>query len=399
MTFARASLALSCLAFACSDSATDPTPDPDAGGGGNDAAQVGDAGPEDAPSSRDAGPDATALGALYTFTGSGDGKIRVYAVDEGTGAWTAKGSIGAGASPSFLAMDVARSRLYAVDESGGNVLAFAFDAKAGSLAALGSPVSSQGAGPTHLSLDPTGKWVLVANYTAGSTAVLPVQADGSLGAATDVKSPGQKAHLAITNPSGGFAFVPCLGSNIVAQFTLDGVQGKLVANTPPSVSPPAGAGPRHLAFLPGEKFAFGVNELQSSVTGYSFDKATGRLAVLQTVSSLPAGFTNANTGAEIAVHPGGGFVYASNRGHDSIATFAVNAATGTLTLVGHEPTGGQTPRSFAVDPGGKYLFAANQNSGTVTGFRLDAGSGKPVALGGAPNTVPSPTFVGAWRLP
>lgn len=399
MTFARASLALSCLAFACSDSATGPGPDPAGGGGGRDAAPMGDGGLEDGAAPSEAGADASTLGALYTFTGSGDGKIRVYAVDDATGAWTAKGSVTAGANPSFLAMNVAKSRLYAVDESGGNVLAFSFDAKAGTLAALGAPVSSQGAGPTHLSLDPSGKWVLVANYTGGSTAVLPVQADGTLGAATDVKSPGQKAHLAITNPSGGFAFVPCLGSNIVAQFTLDGAQGKLVANTPPSVSPPAGAGPRHLAFLPGEKFAFGINELQSSVTGYAFDKATGRLSVLQTVSSLPAGFGSANTGAEIAVHPGGGFVYVSNRGHDSIATFSVNGATGALTLVGHEPTGGQTPRSFAVDPGGKYLFAANQNSGTVTGFRLDPGSGKPVALGGAPNTVPSPTFVGAWRFP
>ncbi len=398
MTFARASLALSCLAFACSDAASDPAPGLDAGGA-SDAAPIGDAGLGDAPLAQDGGPDAAAIGALYTFTGSGDGRIRVYAVDEATGAWTAKGSVAAGGSPSFLAMNVAKARLYAVDESGGNVLAFSFDAKAGTLAALGSPVSSQGAGPTHLSLDPSGKWVLVANYTAGSTAVIPVQADGSLGAATDVKSPGQKAHLAIANPSGGYAFVPCLGSNIVAQFTLDGAQGKLVPNTPPSVSPPAGAGPRHLAFVPGEKLAFGINELQSTITGYSFDKTTGRLGVLQTVSSLPAGFGNANTGAEIAVHPGGGFVYASNRGHDSIATFAIDGATGALTLVGHEPTGGQTPRSFAVDPGGKYLFAANQNSGTVTGFRLDAVSGKPVPLGGAPNAVPSPTFVGAWRVP
>jgi 6-phosphogluconolactonase len=241
--------------------------------------------------------------------------------------------------------------------------------------------------------------VLVANYTAGSTAVFPILPNGSLGAATDVKSPGTNAHLAITNPSGGFVFVPCLGSNFIAQYTFDATQGKLAPNAPATVSPPPASGPRHLAFHPNEKFAYGINETASTMSAYGFDVGTGRLTLIQTLSTIPSNFASPNTGAEVAMNPSGGFVYGSNRGHDSIVTFAVNAATGQLTLVGHEPTGGKTPRSFAVDPAGTFLFAANQASGTVSGFRLDPGTGKPVPLPGPANMVPSPTFVGAWRVP
>lgn len=379
---------------ACSDPAAVSPTDADTPDVAVDAASDG---PADAP---EGGPqDAAAIGRLFAFTASSDGKIRVFAVDDGTGAWTARGSVSAGAGPSFVAMDPKTSRVFAVDEAGGNVLSFAFDAAAGSLTPKGPPVASQGAGPTHVSVDATGAWVLVANYTAGSAAVFPILPTGALGAASSVTSPGNEAHLAITNPSGGFAFVPCLGSNFIAQYTFDASQGKLAPNTPAVVSAPPSAGPRHLAFHPSEKFAYGINETASTMSAYAFDVGTGRLTLVQTLSTLPSNFSGANTGAEVAVHPSGAFVYGSNRGHDSIVTFAVNAGTGQLTLVGHEPTGGKTPRSFAVDPAGSFLFAANQDSGTVTGFRLDPVTGKPVPLAGPATAVPSPTFVGAWRVP
>ena len=343
--------------------------------------------------------DATAPGKLFVFTASSDGKLRVFAVDDGTGAWTPKGNVAAGTSPSFVAMDPKTSRVFAVDENGGNVLSFSFDPGSGALTPVGAPTGSQGAGPTHVSIDASNKWVLVANYTAGSAAVFPILPNGSLGAATDVKSPGANAHLAITNPGGGFAFVPCLGSNFIAQYTFDSTAGKLTPNAPATISPPPASGPRHLAFGAGEKFAYGINETASTMSTYGFNASNGKLTLLQTLSTLPSNFASPNTGAEVAMNPSGAFVYGSNRGHDSIVTFAVNATTGQLTLMGHEPTGGKTPRSFAVDPAGTFLFAANQASGTVNGFRLDPVTGKPIPFGSPANAVPSPTFVGAWRVP
>lgn len=356
-------------------------------------------GPTDGGSS---GADASARPtALYALTGGGDGVIRVFAVDAATGEWTARGSLAAGTSPSFLAADTVRGRVYAVDESGGgSVLSFAFDPKSGALTSLGAAVPSQGAGPTHLSIDPTGKWVLVAMYTAGKVGVFPIGPSGLLGAATDVASPGDKAHLAITSPSGGYAFVPCLGANIIAQYTFNGATGKLTPNAAGSASPPPGAGPRHLDFHPGEAFAYGVNELASTLTTYGYDKAKGALTPIETKTTLPAGFSGANTGAEVFVHPSGKWVFTSNRGHDSIATFAIDAGTGKATLASHASTGGKTPRSFAVDPKGAFVFAANQASDTVQALRVDPSTGALTPIG-APRPVPKPTFVGlfAFALP
>lgn len=340
-------------------------------------------------------PDATTTAPLFVLVGSGDGKIRVFSVAEPGGALTAMGTASPGGNPSFLAMDPALRRVYAVDEANAQVRAFSFDPKLGSLTDLGTPVASGGGGPTHVSIDASGKWVLAANYGGGTASVFPILGNGAVGAASDTQAPGPKAHLAISNPSGGFVFVPALGANVVAQYKLDGGTGKLAANG--TASPPANAGPRHLAFRPDEKFAYGINETASTMTTYAFDKGTGKLAAGATISTLPPSFAGANTGAEVVVHPSGAFVYGSNRGHDSIVTFASDPTTGALTLVGHTPTGGKTPRSFALDPSAKLLFAANQQSGTVAAFTI-GGNGLPVASG-APLAVPSPTFVGAWRVP
>lgn len=395
-------LVLAVTLVACGDDAAGAGP----GGSGSSGSSGGSSsGGSTIPSDggaggADAGPDAAAPRptALYALTGGGDGQIRVFRVDEATGDWTPKGAFAAGASPSFLAADAAKGRVYAVDEGGaGAVLSFSFDPATGALASLGAPAASPGAGPTHLSLDASKSFVLVGVYGAGKVGVFPIGASGLAGAAVDVQSPGDKAHLAITSPSGGYAFVPCLGSNLIAQYGFDAKTGKLTPNPAGSASPPPGSGPRHLDFQPGEAFAYGVNELASTLTTYAYDKAKGALSPVETKTTLPPGYSGANTGAEVFVHPSGKWVYTSNRGHDSIAHFAIAAGTGKTTLVGHAPTGGKTPRSFAIDPKGAYLFAANQASDTVQAFRIDPVTGAPTALG-APRAVPKPTFVGLFAF-
>ncbi len=386
-------LALPIAASGCGD---DTTATPDAAA---DASPTSD-GASDVTTTdgapADASPDATPpLAPLYVFVGSGDGAIRAFSVNETNGALTLVATANPGGNPSFLALIPSLRRLYACDEAKDQVRAFTFDPKLGQLTDLGTPVASGGGGPTHVGLDPSGKWLFAANYGGGTASVFPIGSNGALAAASDTQAPGAMAHMAIANPSGGYVFVPALGANLVAQYKLDPNTGKLSANG--TASPPANAGPRHLAFRPDEKFAYGINEKASTMTTYAFDAKTGKLTPQATVTTLPNGFSGQNTCAEVVVHPSGAFVYGSNRGDDSIVTFASNPGTGALTLVGHTKTGGKTPRSFALDPAAKLLFAANQGSGTVSAFTL-GGDGKPVASG-APQAVASPTFVGAWRVP
>lgn len=395
-------LALALCLVACGDDASGAGPSgPGSGSSSGGSSSGGGTIPSDGGGGGGDGgaPDAGARPtALHALVGSGDGQIRVFRVDEATGDWTPKGAFAAGASPSFLAADAAKGRVYAVDEGGaGAVLSFSFDPKTGALASLGAPAASPGSGPTHLSIDASGKWVMVGVYGAGKVGVFPIGASGLAGAAVDVQSPGDKAHLAITSPSGGYAFVPCLGSNLVAQFVFDAATGKLTPNPAGNASPPPGSGPRHLDFQPGEAFAYGVNETASTLTTYAYDRTKGALSPIETKTTLPAGYSGANTGAEVFVHPSGKWVYTSNRGHDSIAHFAIAPGTGKTTLVGHAPTGGKTPRSFAIDPKGAFLFAANQASDTVQAFKLDSATGAPAALG-APRAVPKPTFVGLFAF-
>ncbi len=341
-----------------------------------------------------------ANGPLWAFTGSSDGKIRSFVVDVAAATLTPRGMVAAGTNPSFLAVDAKQSRVFAVDESSSEVLSFSFDPRDGSFAPTGK-TATLGAGPAHVSVSPSGAHVLVANYTGGTVSVFPVRGDGSLGAATDTKSPGAKAHMAITSADGAYAFVPCLGANLIAQYTFSA--GKLSPNAPPSVGAPAGAGPRHLAFHPSGKWAFGINETASTMTTYAYDASSGKLSPADTVSTLPPGTTTANTCAEVAVHPSGGFVYGSNRGHDSIAIFGIDPATGKLTLAATEPSRGQTPRSFALDDGGTLLVVANQKSatagaGNLAVFRVGAG-GKLAAAGPPITGLGSPAFVGVSRFP
>jgi 6-phosphogluconolactonase len=373
------------------------------GGGGPDRADAagnrGDSPGADAQAtdpSGEAGSDAGPRGALFAFVGSGDGKIRSYVVDEETGAWTFKTESSAGQDPSFLAFDPSHRRVVAVDEGAGMVRSFAFDPTTGALAELSSKPAG-GAGSTHLSIDPSGTWVTVANYTGGNMSIFPIDEAGTLGDASDTKPSGDKSHWAGSNPSGTHVFVPALGKDVVAQYTLSSTTGKLTDNGAAPL--PAGAGPRHLTFHPSEAWAYTINELANTVTTFTFDKSSGKLTAKQTLSALPPGqSTEGVTSAAIALHPSGKHLYASTRGYNAIAHFTVDASDGTLTYVASAGTGADQPRSFAMAPDGTLLYAGNQSADHVVGFRVSPASGALTPLGKTVD-VTRPTYVGLARMP
>ncbi len=346
----------------------------------------------------DASPDAPPPVARteVAFVGSGDGNVRSYAVDAATGALAPRTVTLVGGDPSYLAFDEARRLAFVIDSSGNRVHAYSVDPKTGALAKK-NDVATGGTGATHVSMVPSGRYLLVAHYTSGHVSVVPVAADGTLAAPTDVVVAGEKAHYAQMDAARRTIFVPCLGANVVARYTLDETAGALAPLTP--VALPDGAGPRHLSFAPSAPFLFVVNELQSSVTSFGYDAATGGLTLIETQSSLPAGYAGANTGAAIFAHPGGRYVYSSNRGHDSIARFVVGAA-GRLTLDGHVSTSGRTPRSFTLAGDGRFAYVANQASGTVWGYTFTPATGELVPMGGAAlaQGLGSVKFVGTARF-
>jgi 6-phosphogluconolactonase len=287
--------------------------------------------------------------------------------------------------------------LYAVSEArergtpSGAVGAFSIDPRTGKLAHLNRQ-SSVGAGPCHLTVDRTGRFVLVANYGGGSVAVLPIDGEGRLGEATDFvqhqggsvnprRQSGPHAHSVTLDPANRYAFVADLGLDKVLIYRLDLERGKLTANEEPWVQVTAGAGPRHFAFHPKGRHAYLITELANTVIAFAYDGARGVLGEMQTVPTLPVGFQGTTYAADLHVSPSGKFVYGSNRGHDSIAIFAVEQESGRLTLVGHEPTRGRTPRGFALDPTGSFLLVANQDSDSVVTFRVDRDTGRLSATG------------------
>ncbi|HEX2476783.1 MAG TPA: lactonase family protein, partial [Lacipirellulaceae bacterium] len=247
--------------------------------------------------------------------------------------------------------------------------------------------SSMGTGPCHLILDRTGRHVFVANYGSGSVAVLPVAADGRLGEATDVvqhegksvnpqRQEGPHAHCVTLDPANRFLFVCDLGLDKVMIYKFDAANGKLAPNKPAFAAVAPGAGPRHMVFRPDGRFAYVVNELNSTVTAFAYDANAGALKELQTVSTLPEYFDGPNTCAEIGIHPSGKYVYASNRGHDSVVLFAVDREKGILSYVEEQSTGGKTPRHFGIQPSGAHMAIANQNSDTLLLCRIDEANGR-----------------------
>jgi 6-phosphogluconolactonase len=333
----------------------------------------------------------------YTEEGSASKGIYAYRFDSDTGKVTSIGLAAETINPSFLAVHPNHRFLYAVNEVGtykgaksGAVSAFAIDRATGKLTLL-NEVASKGADPCYITVDKTGKYVLVANYSGGSVAVFPVLPDGRLGEAsaftqhighgTDPqRQEGPHAHSIDLSPDNRFAMVDDLGLDETLAYKFDSTKGSL-APDPVFAKADPGAGPRHFAFHPNGHFAYVINEMQSSVTAFGYDGKAGVLHPLQTISTLPKGFTGENTDAEIEVHPSGKFLYASNRGHDSIAVFAIDATKGTLTLVEYVPTKGKTPRSFEISPGGSLLFAANEKSNNVVIFRIDQQTGRLTPTG------------------
>lgn len=355
--------------------------------------------PDDAVK-HDAVTDASAIPSkTFVFIGSDDGNIRVASFDGTTGAIGTFTTYPAGRNPSFLALAPDRKHLFAVDESANRVMAFAVDGTTGALTARGERDSTS-TGPTHLSVDATGRWLLVAHYTGGRYAIFPIATDGSIGTASDSADIGGNAHFIAADPSNRFVYVPCLGANYVAQRQLNLTTGKLQAlpaPAPASVASASGAGPRHLAFRGDGKFAYVVNEHNSTVTSYSIDGSTGALTSGASLSTLPAGFTGNNTGAGIAATPDGKWLFTSNRGHDSISRFAIAPASGALTALGHTATGGATPRALAVDATGQWLIVGNQASKTIAVFAVGSDGGlsptaAPLAVAG------KPTFVSIFAI-
>ena len=309
--------------------------------------------------------------------------------------------------PSYLTIEKDRKYLYAVNETeeyegkkSGAVSAFAINQKTGELTFLNKQPSLGGA-PCFITTSENGKFVLVANYLGGNVSSFPVEADGKLGASIELKQnvgtgpnkdrqEAAHAHSINLDPKNCYAMVCDLGVDKVFIYEFDHKTGKLKPNAAQEIyQTKPGAGPRHFAFHKNEKFAFLINELDSTITSLAFDAKRGTLTEIQTVKTLPENFKDSNTCADLHISPNGKFVYGSNRGHDSLVVYKIDEKTGNLEYVEHTLTGGKTPRNFVISPDGKFLLAANQNSDSINVFRIDEKSGK-LAPTGFTAKVPSP---------
>ena len=348
---------------------------------------------------------------VYVGTYTGVKSKGIYRCDLvlATGALSAPQLAAEVTSPSFLAIHPSGRFVYSVNEISdlggkkvGGVTAFAVDPTTGNLSKL-SQESSGGAGPCHLVVDKAGRNVLAANYGGGSACVLPIAADGKVGAATafvqHVGSGANKqrqesphAHSINLDPANRFAFVADLGLDKVLVYKFDGNAGKIVANDPPAASVDAGAGPRHFAFHPTGRFAYVINEMHCTVTAFAYDADRGVLKPVQTITTLPDGVKPGYSTAEVQVHPSGKFLYGSNRGHHSIAAFAINQETGQLTAVGHATEKIKTPRNFGIDPTGKFVIVANQDGDSLVVFRVNQQTGQLEPTGHSVE-VPTPVCV------
>jgi 6-phosphogluconolactonase len=332
-----------------------------------------------------------------TYTNKTESKgIYVYSFDPGTGKLSSLGVAAESEDPSFLALHPNGKYLYAVNETdhfggqkSGAASAFSIDHKTGKLTLL-NQTATRGAGPCHISLDKSGKFALVANYDGGSVATFPVHDDGTLGEAADFvqhhgssvnkeRQEGPHAHWIGASPDNRFALAVDLGLDEVLIYRFNAAKGTLTPNDPPFAKVNPGAGPRHLAFHPNGKFAYVITEMEDSVTAFAYKASNGSLTPLQTVSALSTlrgDYKGPKEAAEIAVHPNGKFLYASNRaGIDTISAFSIDPKKGTIHLKNEYPTMGKTPRNFAIDPTGKFLLAANQESNNIVVFRIDAITG------------------------
>jgi len=325
-----------------------------------------------------------------SFTGEGRGRgegLSVYRRSRESDDWTRIQLLDTIADPSFLTLDRQRRVLYSAHGGGTHATSYQIDQTTGRLTVLNQQPTG-GVNGVHLAIDATGRFLAIANYATGSLVVLPINPDGTLAPLSDLATlsgnPGphrtqqtsSHPHHCPFDRTGRYLVVPDKGFDKTFVYRLDAERGKLVEGNPPSVNSRAGAAPRHVDFHPTQPYAYVINELDSTIAAYHFDPDKGTFKPLQIVPTLPSSYTGNNTGAEIVVCPSGRFVYGSNRGHDSIAIFAIDKASGELTPIGWESTEGRTPRFFGLDPSGGYLYAANQNSDTVVIFRVDQATGK-----------------------
>jgi len=328
-----------------------------------------------------------------TYTDKDSKGIYAFKFDPASGVTEPIGLVAETQNPSFLAVDSNGKLLYAVNEvdifngaTTGGVSTFAIDRDSGKLTLL-QQLSSAGAGPAHISLDKTGRYVLVANYDSGNIAVFPINKDGQLGPRTAfVQHAGSSlnkerqatphAHEIQVSNDNQFVLVADLGIDELLVYRFDASTGSLTLNHPAFVKVSPGSGPRHFAIASSGKFVYLVNEMSSTIDVFSFNPSSGRLHKEQTISTLPRDFKGENTTAEIATDSSGKFLYVSNRGDNSIAVFAIDQQNGKLSFVERTPTGGKTPRHFALDPTGKWMFVENQDSGTINIFAIDAAGGK-----------------------
>jgi len=350
----------------------------------------------------------SAPGGAEGAPGRGRG-IYLFEMNTATGALVERALFPNADNPSCLALNASGTRLYSANETGtyegaptGSISAYTIERPGGRLQPINT-VASEGLGPCHLSLHQSGKWLFVANYHGGTSAVFPIGANGELGAASDVKrhdgalGPGRAAsappgsfawsghdrphsHMIQPDPSGRFVLAADLGLDRILVWKFDAAAGKLIPNDPPSVAMAPGDGPRHFAFHPNGRLLYSLQEEGSTLVTFDYDGATGRLRAKQTISSLPPGFAGTNYTSEVVVSPDARFVYAANRLHDTIAWFSV-AADGTLRFAGEESTRGDYPRFFTFDPSGRFVYSCNQRADAIVSFRVNQKTGALIHTG------------------
>lgn len=343
----------------------------------------------------------------YTTDGRSDGIYRLR-VNTESGALQLDGVAAKAANPSYLALHPNGRTLYAANEvseferqQSGAVSAFAIDAGSGGLTLLNRQ-ASQGKSPCYVSVDRSGRYVLVANYAGGSVSSLPVRRDGGLGVARSViqhegsgadpvRQSAPHAHCIVPDPANRYVLVVDLGTDAVLTYRFDADTGSLTIVTPGTATKP-GAGPRHLAFHPNGRFAYVVNELDSTISAFAYDAEHGALEEVQVTAASPGGTATPNHPGDVHVAPSGRFLYGSNRGDDTIAVFAIDASTGALAPVQQIATGGRTPRTFTLDPSGRFLLAPNQRSDSIVSFAVDAASGRLTPTGSRVE-VPTPVCI------
>ena len=351
--------------------------------------------------------DDTMLVLVGTYTGQKSEGIYAFRFDARTGALTPAGLAAKTESPSFLVEHPNKRWVFAVNETDtlagkktGGVTGFTLDAAGGRLTPINQQ-PSEGAGPCHLTIDATGRFVLVANYSGGNLAVLPIDANGSLGHAVTIvqhagsgankeRQEGPHAHAVVLSADNQYLLAADLGLDRVLAYRFTPDRGDLTRLEDGGAELPPGAGPRHIALDAAGRHLYAINELNSTVTMFDWDAAKAAATSRQTVSTLPDDVKIENSTAEIEIHPSGRFLYGSNRGHDSIAVFAIDPSTGRLTRTAVVPTRGKEPRHFSLDPSGRWLIAANQNTDTLAVFRVDQQTGGLEPVG---DLVPAPTPV------